>query len=237
MSVAVYIDISTIRLQHRTCIVATLSSLFNIVGAVSGSLVSMSYLPPYTPAGVPPPQPVKKTSMAGPIQTCSIEDRQHDYFRLTRDSPNSYQLSLTVDSTPLYRIETSQDPAAVADIQVFTAYSSEPANAAGKIPPKPTKGAMAKRAPVATICTSLPLHSAAEWFPLYKASSMIYREHYHCTLPLVMVPGCRPVLRNFAWRLGQTTLGATEADVELWLKDPLPYAPYQSIDRGQLFVQ
>lgn len=192
----------------------------------------MSELPPYTPAGVPPPQPTNKTSMSGPIQTCSIEDRQHDYFRLFRDSPNNYHLSLTVDSTPLYRIEISQDPSAVADIQLFTAFSSSPADAACKIPPKPAKAA--KGVPVATTCTSLPLSASATWLPLQKASFSTYREHYGGALPLVMVPGCRPVLRNFAWRLAGQGI---EADVELWLKDPLPYLPHEGIDRGLLFAR
>jgi hypothetical protein len=194
----------------------------------------MSDLPAYTPAGVAPSPPPVKGSMAGSIQTCGIEDRQHDYFRITQDSPNHYQISLTVDPTPLYRVEISQDPSAVADIQLFTAFSTNTAEAACRITPKSGKGY--KSGPVATTCTFLPVSETAVWRPLSKSSSMTYRENYAGSLPLVMVPGCRPVWRNFSWRFGQDATN-NEAAVELWLKDQLPYPPHESIDRGQLFAQ
>lgn len=49
-----------------------------------------------------------------------------------------------------------------------------------------------------------------------------------------MVPGCKAVKREFAWRFGDVS--AVEPDVELWLREEVRYSPYQSVDREQLFA-
>lgn len=186
----------------------------------------MSDLPPYSPASVEPAAP--KSSLAGSIQTCGIADLQHDYFRITQlqDSPNKHQVSLTVDDTPLYLVEISQDPSAVADVQLFTAFRADAPHAACRMAAK--KGSKE----VAMTCTSDPLHEGATWRPLLRAKSTVYRTDFTGSLPLVMVPGCRPVWRNFSWRFGTPP----HAAVELWLRDEVPYSPYQSLDRAQLFA-
>ncbi|KAF4627501.1 hypothetical protein G7Y89_g10649 [Cudoniella acicularis] len=190
----------------------------------------MSDLPPYSPAPAEPSiSPPLRHSMAGPIQTCSIEDRQHDYFRVLQTSPTDYQISLTVDLTaPLYRIEVSSDPEVANDIQLFKAFSSDLVAACRISPKKGVKG------PPPTAFFSLaPLAEGTKWHPLTKFSSMTTIGSYCCALPLVMVPGCPPVLRNFIWRLGKE-MG--EAEVELWLSDKTQYAP-EGWDRGQLFAR
>lgn len=184
-----------------------------------------------------------KHNMAGPVQTCAIEDMQHDYFRIAADTPSSYQISLTSDPTPLYRVEVSQDPSAIADIQIFTAFTSEAPLAACRVTPKVniTKTArFAKLAkghgpPLATVCTASPLSPTATWQPLHKFSSLSSICDYSGRIPLVMVPGCSPVVRNFAWRIGQTY---NQALLELWLKgEGEEDEPVESANRSQLFAR
>lgn len=43
-------------------------------------------------------------------------------------------------------------------------------------------------------------------------------------MPIVIVPGCKPVMCNVSWRLApRLSPNPMEADVELWLKEPLPF--------------
>jgi hypothetical protein len=127
-----------------------------------------------------------------------------------------------------------QNPSAAADIQLFQAFTSGIPLAACRITPKPSKGVKAiKGAPAASICTSSPLSaSPASWLPIHYAKSTMYRRDYTCVLPLVSVPGCGPVKREFAWRFGTDS---SEPDVELWLREKIMYAPSESLDREQLF--
>lgn len=192
----------------------------------------MSELPAYTTSDVLP-TPLKH-SMAGPIQTVCFEDMQHDYFRITyiSNNPTTCEISLTVDPTPLYRVEFSSDPSAIADIQIFAAFTSGPPLAACRFPVK------RKGDPVVNICSALPLSPSALWRPFYKSGSMTsiaYRENYYGSLPLVMIPGCSAAPRNFAWRINPGP--HNEAHLELWLKDPLPYKTTEGIDRKQLFAR
>jgi hypothetical protein len=180
--------------------------------------IIMSELPPYMPKAVKP-------SMAGPIQTCSIQDMQHDYFRITENSPSNYEISLTTNPTPLYRITVSRNASATTEIQIFQAFSSEPAVATCRIPPKRTKGA------IVTMCIAQLLPTSAPWLEMI-ISAYSTRECYGL-LPIVKIPGCKPVLMNFAWRFHQ---GFDKADLELWLESPLPYAPVEGHDYRQLFA-
>jgi len=69
---------------------------------------------------------------------------------------------------------------------------------------------------------------------VFKAGGTAYRQHYICSLPVVVVPGCKAIKRDFAWRFGDLDRG--EPDVELWLREGLMYAPREGLDREQLFA-
>lgn len=73
-------------------------------------------LPPYSekPSAlqeepVPSPQTTTHARIAGNVQTCAIKDLQVDYLKIVRESVPSYSISLTVDLTPLYRVEFMED--------------------------------------------------------------------------------------------------------------------------------
>jgi hypothetical protein len=176
-----------------------------------------------------------KHSMAGPVHTISIEDMQHDYFRISPDSSTSFEISLTVNPTPLYRVEMSEDPSANIEIQIFEAFTSGPALATCRTSPKDPESTklkfsnmknikniknitrIAKSPPVASVCTASPESPDAKWQALYKSSALTW-SYFSGRIPLVMVPGCGPVLRNFVWRIGQAS---NQAQLELWLKEEL----------------
>jgi hypothetical protein len=188
------------------------------------ALQQMSQLPPYS---VDPPSdsstptfPLANNRVAGDVQTCSIADLQHDYIRVSRESSTTYHISLTVNPTPIYRIELSTNPSDVGDVLVFPAFSSASLPVAAiRLAKNPKKGE-----PLATICTLMPHAVNARWRPLVKASSLAYGEDYRSSMPIVIIPGLKPSVRSFTWR---TTMSAPY--MEVWWEGPLPYmSPRQS---------
>jgi hypothetical protein len=138
----------------------------------------------------------KTNSIDGNVQTCCIKDLQHSYIKIVRESSTSYYICLTVDPTPLYRIEFSKDPSAVGDILVFPASnSSSVAVAAARLAKNPKR-----KEPVATICTLSPHRPDAKWRPLLKSSLLAIGEEYKSSIPIVTVPGMQPTAKSFAWR-------------------------------------
>jgi hypothetical protein len=105
----------------------------------------MSQLPPYSAHGPAEGSirsaQVTSNTIAGNVQTCSIKDRQHDYYKVIPDSSISYHVCLTVDPTPIYRIELTKDPSAAGDIIIFP--SSGPSSlpvAAARFGKNPKRG-------------------------------------------------------------------------------------------------
>lgn len=148
--------------------------------APSASTVPVEPSPDY--AAAPPPlirQP--RHNLAGPIQTISLSDKQHDYFKATRTSPTTYTIALTTDLTPLYRVEV--DPSRTADpaIQIFDFQDPFPL-AAARMHPFVTSAA--------AICTREPATDGAKWYP--------FNETY-AVLVVEPVPGLPAVERNVSW--------------------------------------
>ncbi|OBT60424.1 hypothetical protein VE03_10284 [Pseudogymnoascus sp. 23342-1-I1] len=146
--------------------------------------------PTYTPH---PPIRLPKRNMAGPIQTISLADKQHDYFQVTRTSPftltapTTYCMSLTTDPTPLYRIEVDPRPTADPAIQLFDPSTPLPLAIARLAPFVPT---------VAAVCTRDPAGANPVWHPMGEASGML------CLEP---VPGLPAVLRSVGWTYTKLT--------------------------------
>jgi hypothetical protein len=179
----------------------------------------MSELPPYSVDPIshvsgPSPQ-VLHNRIAGDVRTCSIGDLQRDYYRIVRQSPNSYNLSLTVSPTPVYRIEFSNDPASIGDVLVFEASRPSPSLAVAAV--RFTKNPQ-KTDPIASICTSSPHLPNSNWRTLHKTSTFSSVDDYRSSIPVVTIPGLLPTMRSFAWR---TT--STSPYFELWWDGPLPY--------------
>ncbi|OBT65013.1 hypothetical protein VE03_05278 [Pseudogymnoascus sp. 23342-1-I1] len=165
-----------------------------------------SNTPATLPALPPPffPQPEPRDSLCGHIQTISLSDMQHDYYRITRVTPTTYSMSLTTNDTPLYRIEVDTHPAADPAIQVFDLFDPLPL-ATARIPP-----AVA----ASTSCTRDPAGDNPKWRPL------LLRPHTyinHSTLPIIVIPGMAPIERTVRWQ--HTTKNS--ANLELWLQEPL----------------
>lgn len=177
----------------------------------------MSELPPYS-ADPPsteeiPSAQVTYNRIAGDRHTISIADHQHDYFKLVRASPTSFTISLTVDPTPIYRIEFSLDSSDVGDIAVFPAFSDSKLLVASIRFIKNPK----KNEAIATICMASPHLPSTRSLSLFKASSLAYGQDYRSSIPIIAVPGMSPTLKTFVWR---TTISAPY--FELWLDGPLP---------------
>jgi hypothetical protein len=186
-------------------------------------------LPPYEPAQAAPVATLH-SCMAGPVQTCSIEDMQHDYFHLIQDTPTSYTLRLTVGTTPLYRIEISSDPASTADIFLYPAFTTDTPIAAARIAPRSEK-----ILPPVTICTSAPTSASARYnIGMRKSSSLMPGENYHTKLPIVTVPGIKPVMRDFGWKFARHS---ADPDMELWQSEVTGYGKTENLDREQIFAR
>lgn len=158
--------------------------------------------------------PTSNEGLAGGIKTTSIADMKYDYFLVTRESANRYILSLTIDRTPLYRIELPLDPAAIGSILVLPAFASDNVPvAAARIAKNPKKFDA-----VASVCArEQDLGDAADsesWRPLFKSATVnhakISYESYRSSLPIVTVPGLRASARAFLWR---TTSSATHFEL------------------------
>ncbi|KXJ88467.1 hypothetical protein Micbo1qcDRAFT_178089 [Microdochium bolleyi] len=175
-------------------------------------------LPPYTEKQAPTDASAPATAssrIAGTVETCSILDCQTDYLTIVRDSATSYQIALTVDPTPLYRVELASSPSKVGDIQIFpaTGGSSHAAIAAARLSAKPKN----KSEPLATLCTSSPTDPAARWLPLAHTGTFS-TDHFRSTIPIITVPGRAAKSQQFSWRIGSLT----EPFYQLWWDGPLP---------------
>jgi len=171
------------------------------------------------------PQITTTNRMAGTVQTISIRDFQVDYFCVIRVSSTSYHLALTVDPTPLYRVELVSD-----SIQIFSAFDDTVPVAAARLSANPKS----KTEPTATICTSSPHLSNAEWLPLSKASKLSV-ESFQTLIPIVTVPGRAPVPHQFSWRAGSLS----EPFYQLWWDGPLPLVPssrFMHDQRGSEYI-
>ena len=186
----------------------------------------MSELPPYSEAP-PPVVPAEASAqttngrIAGAVLTCSIADMHHDYFKITRESATRYQLSLTVDPTPIYRVELTRDPTVVGDIVVLPVFSSRGAVAAVKF--ANLKKSKTRYEPVATVCAQEPCRPDMTWLPLVKASVLGPRkdcEMYRSSIPIVTVPGLKASIETFVWRFKPSA-----TYFEMSSEWPLPYEP------------
>lgn len=180
-------------------------------------------LPPYSegPSSkgrpVPSPQTTTHGSIASNVQTCSIKDLQFDYLKIVRESATSAYICLTVDPTPLYRIEFVEDSTKVGDIQIFSAPdTSLPAIAAARL----STENKSRSKQVAMICTSKPYLPDAHWRPVTRAGVLSLAEDYRSSIPIVTVPGTAPTYQQFGWR---TSL--CEPLFELWWDGPYVNAP------------
>ncbi|KFY94745.1 hypothetical protein V498_03744 [Pseudogymnoascus sp. VKM F-4517 (FW-2822)] len=130
--------------------------------------------------------------MAGPVQTTSLADKQHDYFQATRTSPftltapTSYSIHLTADPTPLYRIEVDPRPTADPAIQLFDLDDPFPVAVARMHP---------HVIPEAAVCTREPAGPNAIWHPFSDNYAVLYVES---------VPGLPAVQRGVRWWPKQT---------------------------------
>jgi hypothetical protein len=180
-----------------------------------------SELPPYSEKHISQEKSTPSTQnassrIAGTVSTCSIKDGQVDYFTIVRDSPTSYHLSLTVDPTPIYRIELVSDSTKIGDIQVFLANDPNvPVIAAARLLTYTKKK---KTDPAAEICTFLPHDPDATWLPLARSGSFIL-DNYWSNIPIVTVPGRAPVSHAFSWHI------SSEPIYQLWWSGPLPFVP------------
>jgi len=171
-----------------------------------------SEIPAMSEGMVPLSAQITAKRIAGDVQTCSIKDFQLDYFKIVRKSATSYYICLTVDPTPIYRIEFVTDSTKIGDILIFSASDTAlPAVAAVRLSRDP----QSKTEPVAMICTSEPSLSGASWRSLARSSLFGAGEHYNSLIPIITVPGMAPALHKLGWRV-------REPFFELWWDGPLP---------------
>ena len=195
-----------------------------------------SNLPPYsekTSSSTPRSQTTDNSyRIAGTVQTCSIRDFQVDYLTIVRESATSYSIALTVDPTPLYRIELVSSSTKVGDIQIFPASDSKlPAIAAARLSANPKS----KSEPSATICTSSPHLPDALWRPLARVGGMFAVDDYQSAIPIVTVPGRTAAPHQFSWRVESLS----EPFYQLLWDGPLPFVPsamFMHDQRGSEYV-
>ncbi|KAL5345435.1 hypothetical protein ACLOAV_009807 [Pseudogymnoascus australis] len=159
-------------------------------------------LPDFPPTFFPQPEP--RDSLAGPIQTISLSDMQHDYYRITRVTGTTYSISLTTDATPLYRVEVDTHPAADPAIQVFDLFNPLPL-ATARLSPAVINS---------TTCTCDPAGDNPKWRPLSLRLSTFLN---YSILPIVVIPGVQPIERYVRWQ----PRTKTSSHLELWLQEPL----------------
>ncbi|CAG9982785.1 unnamed protein product [Clonostachys byssicola] len=133
--------------------------------------------------------------LAGTIQTCSIKDGQVDYFSLIRVSDSTYHLSLTIDPTPLYRIELCLGSSKVGNIQIFSASDSTLLAAA-----RTSGDQKSKTLPIGMVCTSSPAEPNASWRPVAWGKSWLPL-WIDTHIPVVTIPGRPAKPQHFEWRV------------------------------------
>ncbi|KFX92153.1 hypothetical protein O988_07397 [Pseudogymnoascus sp. VKM F-3808] len=143
--------------------------------------------------------PAPRKNLAGPVQTVSLSDMQHDYFRITQATATTYSISLTTDPTPLFRIEVDRNLGADPAVQIFDLFNPLPLAAARLYP------AVANT----VVCTREPAGDDIKWRPV---SNQGYSH-----LPMVVIPGMAAVARQVRWhhKSKHSTI------MECWLNDPL----------------
>lgn len=193
-------------------------------------------LPPYSesekqPSKEPSAPSATVSRIAGTVQTCSIRDFQVDYLTIVRDSPTRYHISLTIDPTPLYRIELVSESTKIGNIQIFPASDSTlPAVAAARLSVNPKS----KSEPLATICTSSPHLPDAYWRPLSR-TGMFSVQDYTTSIPIITVPGRAAAPQQFSWQ----SYRLSEPFYQLRWDGPLslvPSAMFMNDQRGSEYV-
>ncbi|CAH0054090.1 unnamed protein product [Clonostachys solani] len=135
--------------------------------------------------------------LAGTVQTCSIKDGQVDYFSIIRVSESTYHLFLTVDPTPLYRIELVLGPSKVGNIQIFSASDGTLLAAA-----RASADQKSKTLPVGMVCTSSPAEPNAPWRPITWEKSWLPL-WFDTHIPVVTVPGRPAKPQYFQWKIDE----------------------------------
>jgi hypothetical protein len=167
--------------------------------------------------------------MAGAVQTLSIRDCQVDYFTIVRESATSYHIALTVDPTPLYRIELTPNSTKIGDVQMFSAADNSLPIAAARFFTDSSK-----KKPCATFCTSSPTDPSALWRPVFFRSSFLL-SYYSSETPIVTVPGRPAVPHLLAWR----DRSSPSRMLDLWWEGPgalVPSWSYRPDERGFEYV-
>lgn len=133
-----------------------------------------------------------------------------------RESPTYYSVCLTIDPTPIYRVEFATGSTNGGDIQIFPASDTAlPAIAAARLSINPKS----KTEPFARICTDLSLPRTI-WRPMERKSSWL-GETYSGSIRILTVPGMAPVDAKFEWEVGVMA----EPFFQLWWDGPLPLVP------------
>uniref|UniRef100_A0A8H7MZ06 Uncharacterized protein n=1 Tax=Bionectria ochroleuca TaxID=29856 RepID=A0A8H7MZ06_BIOOC len=141
--------------------------------------------------------------LAGTVRTCSVAERQIDYFSIVRVSDSSYHLALTVDPTPLYRIELIPEPTKVGNIQIFSMSDPTlPAVAAAYV----SNDLKSKTLPIGTVCTASPTEPDALWRPITRVIGFLSTplNEYSSQIPVITVPGKAADYHHFTWKIADS---------------------------------
>lgn len=155
--------------------------------------------------------------IAGSIQTCSIRDNQVDYLKIVRNSATSYDICLTIDPTPLYRIQLVSSFSIVGNIQIFSLSDTTTPIAAARLSTNPKS----KSEPIATICTSSPAVPDALWRPMARKTGTFSIHEHQSEIPIVTVPGLPATPHRFLWM----SRHLSEPYYRLEWDGPLPMTP------------
>lgn len=167
--------------------------------------------------------PRGRTRIAGDVHTLSIADMQHDYLKITRESPRTFHVSLAIDPEPLYRVEISEDPAAEVDVVIYPLHhgtQGTPVAAAQMKKPIPVN----ENAPaLASLCAEGLYTSRARWHTLRKFvgnTKKISGGEYAGPISIVPAPGLDALTPSLSWRID-----AAAPYFELWWVGPLHLEP------------
>jgi hypothetical protein len=167
--------------------------------------------------------PRVRTRMLGDVHTLSIADMQHDYLKITRVSPTTFHLSLSIDPEPLYRVELSEDRTAVEDVVIYPMHH-------GVRGPPVASARMQKlipaneRAPaLASLCAEGLYTPRARWHTFRKFigyTKKVSGGEYAGPISIVPGPGLDELTPSFSWRID-----AAAPHFELWWGGPLHLEP------------
>jgi hypothetical protein len=144
--------------------------------------------------------PRGRMCMAGNVHTLSIADIQHDYLKITRVSPTTFHLSLSIDPEPLYRVELSEDRTAVEDVVIYPMHH-------GVRGPPVVSARMQKlifaneRAPALALLYAEGLYTPrARWHTFRKFIGYTKKSgEYAGPISIVPGPGLDELTRSFSW--------------------------------------